>query len=397
MTAICVLGSTGSIGRNVLDVVQRHSSLQVDALVANTCWENLLDQIREFHPRTAVLADHQAADKLELAVRSEGLDVVVQAGTESINQVAADKRSQVVVAGIVGAAGLESALSAVSAGKRLLLANKEPLVMCGDLIKAEASRAGAVLLPLDSEHNAIFQSLPFNVQCGEISATDAGVASLILTGSGGPFRGFSASQLEQVTRSQALEHPNWSMGPKITIDSATLMNKGLEVIEACHLFDMSPDNVEVVIHPESVVHSMVRYRDGSVLAQMGSPDMRIPIAHALAWPERISSGVDTIDFIKLGQLRFEAPDTVTFPCLSLACDAFKQGGTSTTVLNAANEVAVQYFLEDRVAFSQIPGVIETTLMQCDNTVADDLETILQADRQAREIAHRIIADETTAA
>ncbi len=397
MTPICVLGSTGSIGRSVLDVVQQHPTLQVDALVANTRWETLLDQIRECRPRVAVLASEQAAGKLAEAVSAERLDVIVEAGTRSINQVASDPHSQVVVAGIVGAAGLESALSAVRAGKRLLLANKEPLVMCGDLIKKEALHAGAILLPLDSEHNAIFQCLPVEVQRREVTAIDAGVDSLVLTGSGGPFRGYSVKQLEQVTRDQALVHPNWSMGPKITVDSATLMNKGLEVIEACHLFDMSPESVEVVIHPESVVHSMVRYKDGSVLAQMGSPDMRIPIAHALAWPQRISSGVSSIDFVKLGQMRFEAPDHVTFPCLTLACDAFKQGGTATTILNAANEVAVDYFLQERVAFSQIPGVLETTLSQCDCSEADDLETILYADRQAREIAHKIITQETTAA
>lgn len=395
MTAICILGSTGSIGRSVLDVVARHPAFKVDALVANTRWEILLRQVREFHPRVAVLADPRAAEKLAAAVKAESLDVVVTAGTDAVNDVASDARSEVVVAGMVGAAGLGSALSAARAGKRLLLANKEPLVMCGGLIKKEASQAGAVLLPLDSEHNAIFQSLPWDVQQGKVRAADAGVTSLVLTGSGGPFRGLSANQLAEVTCSQALAHPNWSMGPKITIDSATLMNKGLEVIEACHLFDMSPESVEVVIHPESVIHSMVRYRDGSVVAQMGSPDMRIPIAHALAWPQRISSGAEAVDFLELRQLRFEPPDTVTFPCLELARDAFQQGGTATTVLNAANEIAVDYFLQERVAFTQIPSVIETTLAQCERQSADDLETILQADRQAREIAHRIASGKTT--
>ena len=384
MTAICVLGSTGSIGRNVLDVVQRHSSLQVDALVANTCWENLLDQIREFHPRTAVLADHQAADKLELAVRSEGLDVVVQAGTESINQVAADKRSQVVVAGIVGAAGLESALSAVSAGKRLLLANKEPLVMCGDLIKAEASRAGAVLLPLDSEHNAIFQSLPFNVQCGEISATDAGVASLILTGSGGPFRGFSASQLEQVTRSQALEHPNWSMGPKITIDSATMMNKALEVVEARWLFDVPPEQIEVMIHPQSIIHSMVEFCDGSVVSQMGPPDMKLPIQYAMTYPDRAAGNCPRFNFAECHHLELRPPDLEQFPALRLGYEVARNGGTSGAVLNAANEAAVDAFLNHQISFCDIVVACREILDNHNFEANPNLETLLGLDIWARQ-------------
>ena len=389
---LCILGSTGSIGGSVLDVIERNPQYKVDALVAGKQWKLLLEQIRKFKPRIAILADAQAAESLANAVAAESLETLIDSGDAAVRDVVSAPESTAVVAGIVGAAGLDSSLAAVAAGKKLLLANKEPMVMCGSLIQSMARSSGAVILPLDSEHNAIFQSLPASVQAGQCSAADAGVTSMVLTASGGPFRGMSRKQLESVTTSQALAHPNWEMGRKISIDSATMMNKGLEVLEACYLFNVAAADIEVVVHPQSVIHSMVRYRDGSVLAQLGNPDMRTPIAHALAWPERIESGVEPIDFIKYATLTFEAPDLNAFPCLRLAYEAAERGGTATTVLNAANEVAVGYLLDERVAFLQLPDIVESVLTQTDWSLADDLATILEADKQAREIAHRIVTN-----
>ena len=389
-TGLCILGSTGSIGCSVLDVIDRNPQYKVDALVAGKQWKPLLEQIRKFKPRIAILADAEAAESLAKAVAYESLDTKVDTGDAAVREAVSAPQSTAVVAGIVGAAGLDSSLAAVAAGKKLLLANKEPMVMCGSLIQSMARSSGAVILPLDSEHNAIFQSLPAAVQAGQCSAADAGVTSMVLTASGGPFRGRSREQLASVTTSEALAHPNWEMGPKISIDSATMMNKGLEVLEACYLFNVSAADIEVVVHPQSVVHSMVRYRDGSVLAQLGNPDMRTPIAHALAWPDRIESGVEPIDFLKYATLTFEAPDLNAFPCLRLAYEAAERGGTATTVLNAANEVAVGYLLDESVAFLQLPDIVESVLAQTDWSLADDLATILEADKQAREIAHRIV-------
>lgn len=390
-TRLCILGATGSIGASVLNVVSRNPQFSVDSLVAGKRWKILLEQVKLHTPRVAILQDEQAAELLAAEVKNLGLGTRVESGPTAMLEAAAAASADTVVAAIVGAAGLETTLAAIRAGKRLLLANKEALVMCGDLMQQEARQSGSAILPLDSEHNAIFQSLPFAVQCGEAACKEAGVASLVLTASGGPFRGMKRKQLEKVSLQQALTHPNWDMGPKITIDSATLMNKGLEVIEASYLFNLPPAEIEVVVHPQSVVHSMVRYLDGSVLAQLGRPDMRTPIAHALAWPERIQSGVEALDFLAMGELTFEPPDTETFPCLDLAFQVLKQAGTAPAVLNAANEVAVDHYLNQSVSFLQLPRIIEDTLSRSDLQSADDLETIMQADKHAREIAHRIVS------
>lgn len=386
---LCILGASGSVGKSMLDVVSRNPDIAVDSLIAGRRWEILLQQIKQHEPRVAILHNEKAAERLATEVRKLGLATQVEAGAGAIVAAAAADTADTVVASIVGAAGLESALAAARAGKRLLLANKEALVMCGDLMHSVARQNGGVILPLDSEHNAIFQSLPYSVQCGEIGCKEAGVASLVLTASGGPFRGMDRNQLAAVSLDEALKHPNWDMGPKITIDSATLMNKGLEVIEASYLFNLPPAEIEVVVHPQSVVHSMVRYLDGSVIAQLGRPDMRTPIAHALAWPERIESGVEPLDFITMGELTFEPPDRQNFPCLDLAYQALAHGGTAPAVLNAANEVAVDHYLNQSVSFLQLPGIIEATLERSELQSADDLETILLADGHAREIAHRI--------
>ncbi len=386
---LCILGASGSIGTSVLDVVSRNPHIEIDSLVAGKRWQVLLDQIKQHTPRLAILQDESAAERLSTEVKKLGLSTRVEAGSDAMLAAAAADTADTVVAAIVGAAGLEPTLAALKAGKRLLLANKEALVMCGDLMHTVARRSGSIILPLDSEHNAIFQSLPYAVQCGETPCKDAGVTSLVLTASGGPFRGLNSRQLAGVSLDEALKHPNWDMGPKITIDSATLMNKGLEVIEASYLFELPPADIEVVVHPQSVVHSMVRYLDGSVIAQMGRPDMRTPIAHALAWPERIDSGVELLDFLTIGELTFESPDRQNFPCLDLAYQALSQGGTAPTVLNAANEVAVDHYLNKSVSFLQLPRIIEDTLAQFELRSADDLETILMTDAHAREIAHRI--------
>ena len=387
---LCILGATGSIGQSTLDVVARNPHIKVDSLVAGKRWKILLQQIRTHKPRLVVLQDEQAAELLSAEIKKTGLPTQVKAGSNAALAAAASDMADTVVAAIVGAAGLEPTLAAVRAGKRLLLANKEALVMCGDLMQQMAKQSGSNILPLDSEHNAIFQSLPLAVQSGETSCEIAGVVSLVLTASGGPFRGMQRKQLAEVSLEQSLNHPNWEMGPKVTIDSATLMNKGLEVIEASFLFNLTPSEIEVVVHPQSVVHSMVRYLDGSVIAQLGRPDMRTPIAHALAWPERIPSGVEPLDFLTLGELTFEPPDLETFPCLDLAFQALKQGGTAPTVLNAANEVAVEHYLNQGVSFLQLPEIIEQTLGRSELRSADDLETILQADKQAREIALKLV-------
>jgi len=388
---LCLLGSTGSIGKSTLDVVARNSEFSVDSLIAGRRWELLLEQVKQHSPRLAVLEDVVAAEKLAAEVARLGLSTKVEGGTPAILEAASSANTDTVVAAMVGAAGLQPTLAALGAGKRLLLANKESLVMCGDLMLQTAKANGALILPLDSEHNAIFQSLPSSVQTGELNCLEAGVESLILTASGGPFRGMSAEQLHAVSVEQALDHPNWDMGPKVTIDSATLMNKGLEVIEACYLFGMGPDQLEVLVHPQSVIHSMVRYLDGSVVAQMGNPDMRTPIACALSWPRRIASGVESLNFLEAGEFTFEAPDRETFPCLELAFTALRSGGCAPAILNAANEVAVQSYLDKKVGFTQIPQIIQDTLAQVANLPADDLETILAADGQAREFAHTLVA------
>jgi 1-deoxy-D-xylulose-5-phosphate reductoisomerase len=381
---VTLLGSTGSIGESTLDVLARHPErYRVVALAAHTRVEKMTEQCRRFMPDYAVMLDADAAATLKERLRAAGLGTQVLSGAESLERIAALVNVQVVVAGIVGAAGLKPTLAAVRAGKRVLFANKEPLVMCGQLFIEEARRSGAQLMPVDSEHNAIFQCMPDGYRAGERAT---GVRRILLTCSGGPFRNTPAEQLLTVTPEQACAHPNWSMGRKISVDSATLMNKGLELIEACWLFGATPAQVEVVIHPQSIVHSLVDYTDGSVLAQLGNPDMRTPIAHALAWPERIEAGVKPLDLIATSRLDFSAPDTTRFPCLALAYRAAEVGGTAPAVLNAANEIAVQAFLDRRIGFTDIPRVIERTL-NADPTRHDTrLETVLAEDARARKTA-----------
>jgi len=386
---VTILGSTGSIGVSALDVLARHPDrYRVVALAAHQQHERLLEQCRQFRPDVAVLVDDEAAGRLRERIRAEGLSTDVKSGPGALELIAAHPEVRVVVAGIVGAAGLRPTLAAVRAGKRVLFANKEPLVMGGQLFIDEARRSGADLMPVDSEHNAIFQCMPAGYRPGEPCPS---VEKIFLTGSGGPFRRTPMAELSGITPEQACAHPNWVMGRKISVDSATLMNKGLELIEACRLFHVSPAQIEVVIHPQSIVHSAVAYRDGSVLAQLGRPDMRTPIANALAWPERIAAGVQTLDLLKLGRLDFESPDLERFPCLRLAGDAVQAGGTAPTVLNAANEVAVEAFLNGYIRFTDIPLVISQT--RADMPVRQDttLDSILDENERARRRASSAVA------
>ena len=386
--SITVLGSTGSIGVNTLDVVSRHSeTYRVEALTASTQVDRLFDQCMKFKPRIAVMADSQSAELLKKKIIESDLDTEVLAGTQGLEQVASDNASDIVMAAIVGAAGLIPTLAAVKAGKRVLIANKEPLVMCGHIFLEEASRSGAVLLPIDSEHNAIFQCMPADYTTGQ---QPKGIRSILLTGSGGPFRQSSAEELAHVTPEQACAHPNWVMGQKISVDSASLMNKGLELIEACWLFNVSPDNIDIVIHPQSVIHSMVEYKDGSVLAQMGNPDMRTPIAHALAWPHRIESGVEALDLFSVARLDFERPDRQRFPSIDFAYKAASEGGTMPSVMNAANEVAVAAFLGKQIPFTAIFEIIDMAMKTIKSETADSLDVVLATDKEARTVAHQYI-------
>ncbi|GGC56309.1 1-deoxy-D-xylulose-5-phosphate reductoisomerase [Marinobacter halophilus] len=390
MTKRCItlLGATGSIGLSTLDVVRRHPErFSVYALTAGTRARELAALCREFRPRVAVMADSCAAGELARLL-SDCPDIQVLAGDQGLSAVAAAEDADTVMAAIVGAAGLAPTLAAVRAGKRVLLANKEALVMTGQLFMDAVADSGAELLPIDSEHNAIFQCMPAD-KIRDPKA--AGITRILLTASGGPFRTFAAEQLREVTPAQACAHPNWSMGQKISVDSATLMNKGLELIEACWLFNTTPEHVEVHVHPESIIHSMVEYADGSVLAQLGSPDMRTPIANGLAWPERIEAGVAPLDLFSIGKFHFERPDLQRFPCLRLAAEAFASGGTAPAVLNAANEVAVAAFLEGRLCFADIPVIIERTLAVIPVVTASDFETIFTKDAEARECAREQIS------
>jgi 1-deoxy-D-xylulose-5-phosphate reductoisomerase len=377
---ISILGATGSIGLSTLDVIRRHPDrFSVYALTASTRAEELAVLCREFRPRVAVMANPEAAKTLA-ALLSDLPDTQVLEGVEGLCQVASTPEIDTVMAAIVGAAGLSPTLAAARAGKRVLLANKEALVMSGRLFMDAVAEARAELLPIDSEHNAIFQCMPAD-KVRDPGA--AGITRILLTASGGPFRECSAEDLRTVTPSQACAHPNWSMGRKISVDSATLMNKGLELIEACWLFNTTPERVEVHVHPESIIHSMVEYADGSVLAQLGSPDMRTPIANGLAWPERIEAGVAPLDLFAIGSFHFERPDLVRFPCLRLAAEAFEAGGTAPAVLNAANEVAVAAFLEGNLCFADIPVIIERTLAATQVEPADSFEIIFAKDTEAR--------------
>ncbi|HWZ49342.1 MAG TPA: 1-deoxy-D-xylulose-5-phosphate reductoisomerase [Herbaspirillum sp.] len=384
MQAVTILGSTGSIGVSTLDVLARHPDrFEVYALTAHTSVDVLLAQCKQFRPRVAVVAHAEAAQQLQNGLRALGLDTEVAYGAAALCDVAAAAQCDVVMAAIVGAAGLASTLAAAHAGKKILLANKEALVMAGRLLMDAVAANGACLLPIDSEHNAIFQCLPHDFQR---ALAHQGIAKIILTASGGPFLLRAVDTLDQVTPEQAVAHPNWVMGRKISVDSATMMNKGLEVIEAHWLFGAPADCIEVLIHPQSVIHSMVSYVDGSVLAQLGNPDMRTPIAHALAHPERLASGVAQLDLTQIGQLSFVAPDLARFPCLRLAYDALRAGGSAAAILNAANEVAVQAFLNGEIGFRMIDQVIEKVMNRLPAVAVSDIETLFEQDRQARAVA-----------
>ncbi|WP_372747461.1 1-deoxy-D-xylulose-5-phosphate reductoisomerase [Litorivivens sp.] len=385
MENVTILGSTGSIGLSTLDVLAREPGrFQIYALTANTGVAEMFAQIEAVRPRFAVLRDAAAARELADKVKHAGFEETrVLAGERSLCDVASASEVDVVMAAIVGAAGLEPTLAAVNAGKKVLLANKEALVMAGRLFMEAVEKANAVLLPIDSEHNAIFQCLDDGSR-RDLPAQ--GVRRILLTGSGGPFREVPTEALAGVTPDQACAHPNWSMGRKISVDSATMMNKGLELIEACWLFDTPPESIDVVIHPQSIIHSMVEYVDGSVLAQLGNPDMRTPIAHALAWPERIPSGVGSLDLITQGRLDFQAPDEDKFPCLRLAREAVTRGGTAAAVLNAANEVAVAAFLDGKLAFTAIPEIIERVMSIVAVVEPISLDDVKLADQQGRAAA-----------
>jgi 1-deoxy-D-xylulose-5-phosphate reductoisomerase len=388
---VCILGATGSIGMSTLDVIKQHAhQFKVVALTANQDVERLFQQCVEFLPRYAVMADAAAAE--QLAARLAHFDeITVLSGVEGLKHVASLPEVDTVMAAIVGGAGLLPTLAAAQAGKRVLLANKEALVMSGQLFLDAVHQHGSQLLPIDSEHNAIFQCMPASfTQHGVKNLTAVGVSRILLTASGGPFRNYPLDQLSSVTPEQACNHPKWKMGRKISVDSATMMNKGLEVIEACWLFNTPPERIEVLIHPQSVIHSMVEYVDGSVLAQLGNPDMRTPIAHALAFPERMTSGVARLNLLEIAKLEFEPMDFARFPCLRLAYEAMQAGGTTTAILNAANEIAVEAFLAGKLRFTAISELIEQTLSRLNGRAASTLEIILEDDARARQLAEELL-------
>ncbi|MDD1623056.1 MAG: 1-deoxy-D-xylulose-5-phosphate reductoisomerase [Methylococcaceae bacterium] len=389
MKGICILGATGSIGVSTLDVVARHpDQYRVVALTANGNIDALYDQCLTHHPEYAVVATESKAQQFKDRIAASPVsDIKVLAGAEALQQVATLDNVDSVMAAIVGAAGLLPTLAAAKAGKTVLLANKEALVMSGQIFMRAVSESGATLLPIDSEHNAIFQCMPAGYTTGHVAKQ---ARRILLTASGGPFRKTPIADLDTVTPDQAVAHPKWDMGRKISVDSATMMNKGLELIEACLLFNMDPDDIQVVIHPQSIIHSMVDYVDGSVLAQMGNPDMRTPIAYAMAWPERFDSGVAPLNIFEVGHMDFEKPDLQRFPCLRLAYEAIKAGGIMPTVLNAANEIAVEAFLNEQVRFTDIAKIIEASMARFTADRADSLELILQADLKAREVAQTVI-------
>ncbi len=402
---VTILGATGSIGINCLDVIAREpEKFQVYALTANTNWKKLLELTKQFQPSTAVCVDEQAAEKLSEELARTDLKTQVLYGNKGLESVASANEVDTVMASIVGAAGLLPTLAAVKAGKKILLANKESLVMAGELFMSLVQQHQALLLPVDSEHNALFQCLPNHhypqqdPSKGYIAWHDLGVEKLILTASGGPFLNEDLGCLANKTPEQACSHPNWEMGRKISVDSATLMNKGLEVIEASYLYGINPDKIEVVVHPQSIIHSMVSYRDGSVLAELGNPDMRTPIAHVLAWPERIYAGVKALELTQIGRLDFQAPDHERFPCLKMAFEALEQGGTAPAILNAANEVAVEAFLQKRLPFTGISELVAVTLdkslkeqLKIIHTDSQsELEHILETDTQTRKLAWKLL-------
>jgi 1-deoxy-D-xylulose-5-phosphate reductoisomerase len=387
MKLVTILGSTGSIGESTLDVISRHpDAYRVFALTCNTNVEKLVKQCEKFKPDYAVVTSSKSAFLCSGLLSAKNIQTEVLVGIDGLNAVVSDAAVHIVMSAIVGAIGLEPTLCAVNSGKKVLLANKESLVMAGHLFMQAVNDSDAVLLPIDSEHNALFQCLPAITKKDDFS----GVKKLLLSASGGPFRGKSMEQLKEVTPEQACIHPNWSMGKKISVDSATLMNKGLELIEASWLFSMPPEKIDIVVHPESVIHSLVQYVDGSVLAQLGNPDMRTPIAHALSWPDRMTSGVADLDLIELGRLNFESPDPVNFPCLRIALEAAKVGLDAPAVLNAANEIAVQAFLDRRIGFMQISEVIEDTLNATIFNEPESLSAVKDSDAKARIHTQKLI-------
>jgi len=393
MKRIAVLGSTGSVGTSTLDVVARHPTrYAVTALAAGKNDALLLEQCKAHRPKYAVLANADSAERLALQLKRNGIATEVRCGAAALEEIVALDSVDAVMAAIVGAAGLPATIAAARAGKQVLLANKEALVMSGALFMKAVAEGKATLLPIDSEHSAIFQSLPRGFVCGRAGELErAGVRRILLTASGGPFRNTPADRLARVTPQQAVAHPNWVMGPKISVDSATMMNKGLEVIEAHWLFGAPLESIQVVVHPQSVIHSMVEYADGSVIAQLGAPDMRTPIACALAFPERIESGAEPLDFTTLGSLDFERLDALRFPCVALAREAIRQGGTAPAALNAANEIAVEAFLGGRLGFTGIADVIEKVLGEVCVEPLSSLEQVYAADIEARALAARYIS------
>jgi 1-deoxy-D-xylulose-5-phosphate reductoisomerase len=387
---ITILGATGSIGISTLDVIDRHfRAYSIFALTGNKKIPLLAEQCAKFNPKYAVVMDAEAAGELVKLLTQNHLSTEVLVGTDALASVSSHEDVDIVMAAIVGSAGLIPTLAAANAGKKVLLANKESLVMAGNLLMQAVDKSGATLLPIDSEHNAIFQCLPRDIK----NLSKGGVSKLLLSASGGPFRGWSLGEMDGVTREQACAHPNWSMGKKISVDSATLMNKGLELIEACLLFDVTHDQIDIVVHPQSIIHSLVQYVDGSVLAQMGNPDMRTPIAHALAWPKRINSGVSDLNLAEIAKLDFEEPDLVNFPCLGLAYDAARVGLDAPVVLNASNEVAVQAFLDGRIGFTQIAEVVADTMGHAIFKEPDSLSGVQESDKEARAISAEIILRE----
>ncbi len=390
MRKLTILGATGSIGRSTLAVIEKNlNDYQVFALTADSSVDAMCLLCVKWQPAFAAMACEKAAQDLRIALKKHGVDTQVLSGVDGICQLAAHDEADLVMAAIVGSAGLFPTMAAIKAGKRVLLANKEALVMSGEFFINAVHQYGAQLLPVDSEHNAIFQCLSENLQhnIGRSDLHENGVSQIILTGSGGPFRYHDIKALEKVTQAQALAHPNWSMGPKISVDSATMMNKGLEYIEARWLFNAKREALDVIIHPQSIIHSMVRYCDGSVLAQMGQPDMCTPIAYAMSYPERIQSGVSPLDFTKMSELTFIKPDYQRYPCLKLAIEACYEGQAATTLLNAANEMAVSAFLANRIGFMQIAQINDAVLQHCHLSTPTCIDALLDIDKMARSVAN----------
>ena len=385
MQKICLLGATGSIGTSTLDLIQQHPNrFKLVSVAANTSVERMVEICQQFKPERVVMGDQQSCDGVAKACA--GLSIQFEYGVEAMSSIASDTQVDQVVAAIVGFAGLTSTLAAIRAGKRILLANKESLVTAGKLFMDEVAKHNVTLMPIDSEHNAIFQCLPQN----ETGALKKSVEKILLTASGGPFREFSYEQMLAVTPEQACKHPNWSMGRKISVDSASMMNKGLELIEACWLFAVEPDDIDVVVHPQSIIHSMVSYDDGSVIAQMGNPDMKVPIAYGMTWPERITTQVKSLDLFDIARLDFSAPDLLKFPNLQLAADAWYIGGTAMASLNAANEIGVDAFLDRRIGFLDIAKINAEVLEQTAVFPVTDLDAVFEADKMARQKAKEII-------